>query len=75
MLVLVVAGAIVIAADAPKTFVLTSRLDVWDAAIADLNGDSFKDVLVFSADSRSYPLEKSLTAFIADSRGRYGRSC
>ena len=71
MLALVVAGLIVIAADAPKTFVLTSRLDVWDVAIADLNGDSNLDILVFSADSRSYPLEKSLMAFLADDVGGY----
>ena len=71
MLALVVAGAIAVAADAPRTFVLTSRLDVWDAVVADLNGDSYKDILVFSADSRSYPLEKSLTVFLADDRGGY----
>ncbi len=71
MLALVVAGAIVIAGGAPETFVLTSRLDVWDAAVADLNGDSKKDVLAFCADSRSYPLEKSLAAYLADDQGRY----
>lgn len=71
MLALVVAGAMVIAADAPKTFVLTSRLDVWDVAVVDLNGDSYKDILAFCANSSSYPLEKSLTAYLADDQGRY----
>lgn len=71
MLALAVVGAIVFGADAPKTFVLTTRLDVWDVAFADLNGDSNKDILAFCADPRSYPLKKSLVAFLADEQGRY----
>lgn len=71
MLALAVAGAVVLGADAPKTFVLSSPLDVWDVAIADLNGDSKKDILAFCADSRSYPLKKSLVVYLADEQGHY----
>ena len=71
MLALAVVGAIVFGVDAPETFVLSSRLDVWDVAIVDLNGDSHKDILAFCADPRSYPLKKSLTAYLADKDGGY----
>lgn len=71
MLAIAVAGAIVFGGSAPEILVLESDLDVWDVAIADLNGDTKLDILAFRADSRSYPLKKGLAVFLAGADGRY----
>jgi len=63
--------AVTTAVAAPQAFVLRSPLNVWDVAVEDLDRDGTKDVLAVVCDEKSYPLQKMLLAYIADSEGKF----
>jgi hypothetical protein len=52
--------------------VLTTGLPVWDALAEDVNGDGFKDVLVYSSDDEAEAPTKELRIFLAGEKGRFG---
>lgn len=59
---------------APQSFVLESRLSIWDHAVEDFNGDGKQDVVLLCGDERSDPLEKYAGVFLADDSGKYASS-
>ncbi|MBI4558289.1 MAG: VCBS repeat-containing protein [Candidatus Hydrogenedentes bacterium] len=54
-----------------KTFVLQTGLDVWDIAVQDVNGDGKNDILALGCDEKSYPLNKRVFLFLAETPGGY----
>jgi hypothetical protein len=62
------------AATEPATYVLRSEMDVWDVAVADMNGDGNQDVLVLSCDAESHPLKKALLVFLASPESAYAEA-
>lgn len=71
MLLCMIVTAVMSAAAGPQVFALNAGLDVWDVAIADLNGDSRGDIAAICADPLSHPVKKQLAVFLADDQGGY----
>ncbi len=59
------------AASTIRTLVLNNTLPVWDVTAEDVNGNGLNDLITLGCDENSYPLEKSVSVFLATEIGEY----
>ncbi len=61
----------VVATAEPQVYTLTSYQNVWDVAVADMNGNGNKDVLLLTNDETAYPQQKVVALHLADADCAY----
>ena len=59
------------AVSGPHHFVLETDAGVWDAAVHDIDGDGFNDVLAVCCDEYSNPLNKFVAVFLGNKDGEF----
>lgn len=69
MLTLSILAATALAA--PQHFVLNTDIGVWDAAVHDINGDGFNDILAVCCDEDSNPLHKFVAVFLGNASATF----